>query len=510
MTPSSTAALTLLVAMAAGALANPSMASEHPADEQNLIDGSTKYHLSFDDEFNRFESSRWITADFWGMRNNAGDYQGQWFCDPDYLPKEGGKAAHNPFIFKNGILSIVAQPTPKGVYSGPDNQPYVSGQLTSAHRFTQRYGYFELRAKVPAGKGLWSRFWLLTDDGIWPGEYDIFEILGKDPLAVAQTTHFRDIQRKHAAYGKGYKGINPTDGQFHTYGFLWEKTGVTWYVDGVATLKQINRINVPMYVLIDLVVGKDPGNLWPGNPDASNTWPTAMELDYYRVYSNDPGIPSVTPDEGYSPSTLPNGFQVVTTSTTAPLPAGWKSGDIGTSDITGSTSWNSVNDEWMLKGAGFGEQGQFAGTTLIGDGTIDATVTAASIINSNNIRAGVTCREGWKDNDKEVSLLYAIDYNDPKISHTIVFSSRINGKTVELAKEKNVDAPATLRLVKTGNEFSAFYSTDLGRTWIPVGNRQTIEMPETNQAGILVRGNQGNYRRLSRAMFEYVSVTAPH
>jgi beta-glucanase (GH16 family) len=497
-----------VVAQATETAASPNVSA--PADPRLTGSTGTSYHLTFDDEFNAYNQARWQTADFWGMRNNGGDFQGQWFADPELAPKDSGQQPYNPFSARDGVLRISAQPTPKGIYSGPGNHPYVSGQLTSAHKFTQRYGYFELRAKLPPGKGLWSRFWLLTDDGIWPGEYDIFEILGRDPGEIHQTTHFRDVQRAHAAYGTSYKGINPTDGQFHTYGFLWEKTGVTWFVDGVATLQQINRIDVPMYVLIDLVVGNDPGNLWPGNPDATNQWPAVMELDYYRVYSNDPSLPTVVPDAGYTPSVLPYGFTVETTSPDSSLPPGWTAGDIGKPELKGSSTWNRDHGEWLLKGAGYGKQGQFASISHTGDGMITATATSVSIINSNDLQAGIAFRDGRAPNAPEVSLAYVVSYNSPKISHSIVFQSRTSGASKELGRATNTDAPATLRLTREGNTFSGSYSADGGRTWIPVGTPQVVEIPETVEVGLIVGGNQNNYLRLSRAYFQAVSVEAIH
>ena len=498
--------LLIVTCLTAHVVAMAAETTEPAKDSKAAQAGGTTYHLTFDDEFNAYNPERWQTSDFWGMRNNSGDYQAQWFADPAFAPKDEGKQPYMPFSARDGVLSITAQPTPNEIYNGPGKHPYVSGQLTSAHKFTQRYGYFELRAKLPPGKGLWSRFWLLTDDGIWPGEYDIFEVLGSHPGETHQTTHFRDIQRPHAAYGSAYKGINPTDGQFHTYGFLWEESGVTWFVDGVATLKQINRIFVPMYVLIDLVVGKDPGNLWPGNPDASNQWPAVMELDYYRVYSNDPAIPSVVPDAGYTPSVLPYGFTVETAPVSGTLPPDWKTGDIGKPELKGSGTWNSARGEWLLKGAGYGKQGHFASTTLAGDGMITATATAVSIINSNDLTAGIAFRDGRSLNAAEVSLVYAVTYNSPKISHSIVLQSRSGGTLNELAKVTKTDAPITLRLQREGNTFTGSYSPDGGRTWIPVGTPQIVEIPESVEAGLLVGGNQNNYLRLSRAYFRDVRV----
>ena len=476
------------------------------------------YHLTFDDEFDGFNSFHWQTADFSGMRNNGGDYQAQWFADPAYVPAGSTQKPYNAFNFTNGVLSIRAQPTPYNTYSGATAsfraQPYVSGQLTTAHKFTQRYGYYELRAKLPPGKGLWSRFWLLTDDGNWPGEYDVFEVLGKEnPVKIHQTTHYRDASTRHGMDGFTYAGIVPTDGKFHIYGFLWEPKTVTWYVDGVATLKQINRISIPMYVLLDLAVGNDPDNAWPGNPDNSTHWPANMEMDYFRIYSNDPSLPSVNPDAGYKPSVLPEGNMVETAPTTAKLPAGWISGDIGSPDVKGSSTWNMITSEWMVKGtgygiSGYGDQCQFAGVPLSGDGSVTATVLDATVINTDDVKSGVMIRESTGRSAREISLLHSTFGNNQTLTTSLVFQSRsdANGTTVKLATVANIKAPVTVRLIRSGNTFTGEYSINGGRTWTAVGTPQTIPMAGTLQAGLAVGGNQSNYHRLARANFINVSV----
>lgn len=38
--------------------------------------------------------------------------------------------------------------------------------------------------------------------------------------------------------------------------------------------------DVPMYLLLILAVG----GTWPGSPDLSTQFPSAMEIDYVRVY----------------------------------------------------------------------------------------------------------------------------------------------------------------------------------------------------------------------------------
>ena len=281
-----------------------------------------------------------------------------------------------------------------------------------------------------------------------------------------------------------------------------------------ATLKQINRISIPMYVLLDLAVGNDPDNAWPGNPDSSTHWPANMEMDYFRVYSNDPSLPGVNPDAGYKPSVLPEGNTVETTPTTAKLPAGWISGDIGSPDVKGSSTWNPITGEWMVKGtgygiSGYGDQCQFAGAPLSGDGSVTATVQDAAAINTDDVKSGVMIRESTGQSAREISLLHSTFGNNQTLTTSLVFQSRsdANGTTVKLATVANIKAPVTVRLIRSGNTFTGEYSINGGRTWTAVGIPQTIPMAVTVQAGLAVGGNQSNYHRLAHANFINVTVS---
>lgn len=485
-----------------------------------------KYKLTFNDEFNgELNHDRWQSTDFFGIRNNSGDYQAQWFCDPRSAPN--GFKAFNPFIPSgNGSLIIQADRTPEGFYS--QGLPYVSGMISTAHKYTQRYGYFELRAKLPIGSGLWSRFWLLTDNGAWPGEYDIFEVLGRDKspdpknyftYQVRQTTHYWDRLSVHGIDGSSYRGINPFDGEFHTYGFLWTPESVTWYVDGVATLKQVNRINIPMYMILDLAVGTDSN--WPGKVDDTTPFPAKMDMDYLRVYSNDPALPGIVPESGYVPSSLLPAEVVLDQEPSAPpRPEGWTAGDVGKPDASGSSTWNPISGEWMLKGAGntisTSGQCQFARTELPGDGAIIASVCNVTEVAANDVRAGVTIRANANPGSAEVSLLYnaSIPWPSMEYTTTLTLQSRdTNGgrmvqETVDVltvATASNI-SPLTLSLVRTGDSISAKYSTNGGLTWIPVGAPRTVSMSGTLLAGIALGGNQNSYLKPARANFENVLV----
>ena len=102
--------------------------------------------------------------------------------------------------------------------------------ITTLHSFSQRYGYFEMRAKLPRGKGIWPAFWLLPQDLSWPPEIDIMESIG-DPNTVYVTAH--STTKKAEGIKVGVKG----DG-FHTFAVAWDPKLIVWYVDGAEVGRQ--------------------------------------------------------------------------------------------------------------------------------------------------------------------------------------------------------------------------------------------------------------------------------
>lgn len=212
---------------------------------------------------------------------------------------------------ENGSLVIKAI---KEDYTGPDfvARSYTSARLKTQNKFTQTYGRFEARIKVPYGQGIWPAFWMLGSDinqvG-WPrcGEIDIMENIGKEPSTVHGTIH-----------GPGYSGgsgigaaYSLTNNQrfaddYHIYAVEWEPKAMRWYVDGnlfkTITTKDLPAgtewvFNHPFFMLLNLAVG---GN-WPGYPDNTTVFPQVMLVDYVRVYQ--PKIAS-TSAASYTGSTV--------------------------------------------------------------------------------------------------------------------------------------------------------------------------------------------------------------
>ena len=66
------------------------------------------------------------------------------------------------------MLSITARRTPEDLREVLFHNEYISGMLTTQNSFAQKYGYFEIRSKIPVGVAVWPAFWMLADDGGWP------------------------------------------------------------------------------------------------------------------------------------------------------------------------------------------------------------------------------------------------------------------------------------------------------------------------------------------------------
>ena len=182
-------------------------------------------------------------------------------------------------------------------YSGADavSRDYTSARLKTEGKFSQKYGRFEARIKIPEGQGIWPAFWMLGADigqvG-WPkcGEIDIMENIGKEPAVAHGTIH-----------GPGYSGDNgigspfsPPDharfaDDFHIYAVEWQPTAIRFYVDdhlyATRTPAEIPKgttwvYNHPFFMLLNVAVGGG----WPGPPDSTTPFPQTMLVDYVRVY----------------------------------------------------------------------------------------------------------------------------------------------------------------------------------------------------------------------------------
>ncbi len=201
---------------------------------------------------------------------------------------------------ENGELVI----TPIETIAEDGSKSYTSGRINTQNKETYTYGVFEVRAKVPAGKGYLPAFWLMANDenvyGQWPrcGEIDCMEVMGQDTKKVYGTIHYGNPHSE----SQGTKVL--TSGSFadeyHTFTTEWEPGKITWYVDGikyheesdwystnegVGTLSYPAPFDQPFYIILNLAVGGS----WVGYPDADTKFGEDAQycVDYVRVYQKD-------------------------------------------------------------------------------------------------------------------------------------------------------------------------------------------------------------------------------
>ncbi len=208
-------------------------------------------------------------------------------------------SSRNAALDGDGNLVITARrENPAGYQCWYGDCRYTSARLNTAGKFTQRYGRFEARIKIPRGQGMWPAFWMLGDNigsvG-WPasGEIDIVENIGREPNVVHGSLHGSGYSGGASLSGK-YDLGRPVADDFHVFTVDWAPDEIAFSVDGheyerrtpADTRGKDWAFDRPFFLILNLAVG---GN-WPGSPDSRTPFPQQMVVDYVHVFAK-PGNP---------------------------------------------------------------------------------------------------------------------------------------------------------------------------------------------------------------------------
>jgi len=298
-------------------------ATSLPANQASPGIDPASLKMTFDDEFDSLSSSpdgssgTWTTVYPFGgeaARTLPANHEAEYYSDPS--------VGENPFSVSGGVLTVSATPAVPG--SNPYGLPYDSGVISTHDSFAQQYGYFEMRAQLPAGAGLWPAFWMIPKNDSYSSELDVLEQLGNDTKTIYQTAH--DWAGGDAATGQKISSVPDASAGFHTYGVDWEPDTTTFYEDGKPTgsVATPASMRTPMIMMANLAVGG--AGSWPGAPDGSTKFPAQMQVDYIRAYAtaNTVGVSgrAALANGGTAPSPAPATPQPATTvPTSASLPA---------------------------------------------------------------------------------------------------------------------------------------------------------------------------------------------
>lgn len=262
----------LLLAAPAGAAA----AGVRPTRLPTRLDGPPKgYELRFSDEFD----APTIDETVWNFE------QGPW----PYNKELETYARENAWI-EDGALVIEAREESR------DNRAFTSARLTTMGKRDYLYGYWEVRASLPTGRGTWSAIWLLPTDLVYggylrSGEIDIAERVGCDAKRVHATVHTFE---NNAVNGRAFTAsarLSRRDDGYHIYGLLWTEDCLTICFDGAQVLRcqrPQNRtpdnwpFDVPFHLILNLAVGGTWGGMKGIDRDA---FPQRMLVDYVRYYA---------------------------------------------------------------------------------------------------------------------------------------------------------------------------------------------------------------------------------
>jgi beta-glucanase (GH16 family) len=228
------------------------------------------YDTGFVEQYGRFDGYPYDVK-----RRQAAAHEQQLYVDDKFRGAE-----LNPFSVYDSVLSITASRTPEDKYNLLWGYPIVSGLLSAHQLYAQAYGYYEMSAKVPAGKGLLPAFWMLPLDRSATSEIDIMEAPGHQPGQLSHTLHWASYAQASTCPKQSAPSFS---NGFHTYGLLWRPDRIVFYYDGVPVSQMATPANMdkPFYMMANLAVGGD----WQGFVTPSDTVAAQMDIDYIAAYT---------------------------------------------------------------------------------------------------------------------------------------------------------------------------------------------------------------------------------
>ncbi|MGH7989638.1 MAG: LamG-like jellyroll fold domain-containing protein, partial [Limisphaerales bacterium] len=184
------------------------------------------------------------------------------------------------------------------------------------------------------------------------------------------------------------------------------------------------------------------------------------------------------------------------------IPSPWLSQDVGSVATSGGDSFSKNTFTLVGSGIDIGNTSDafhYVYQSASGNCIISARVVTEELAYPS-AKAGVMIRNSLDPSDMEASVVATPD-------NGILFQSRsAYGIATSSTAITNLGAPCWVQLVRSGNTFTASYSTD-GETWTTIGTPTTISMGINVFIGLAITSqSNGN---VSSAMMDNVSTTAP-
>lgn len=191
-------------------------------------------------------------------------------------------------IVKDGKMTITAH------NQEMEGKKYTSARMITKNKGDWKYGRFEIRAKVPPGKGTWPAIWMLPTDwkyGAWPasGEIDIMEYVGYEPDTIYGSAHTKAYNHSIGTQKTSGLFVKDPHLNYYVYALEWDEKEYRIFVDDQHFFTFKNEgsgshtypFDQRFHLLINLAIG---GN-WGGKKGVdSSLFPHRFSIDYVRVY----------------------------------------------------------------------------------------------------------------------------------------------------------------------------------------------------------------------------------
>jgi beta-glucanase (GH16 family) len=267
--------ITLSIGMVFLTLAGCKKNDDNPAGSD---DGTTKdgWKLVWSDEFKNNglpDSTKWTYQVGGGGWGNS---ELQYYTN---------RRIENTFV-TDDVLVIEAK---KESYQGSD---YTSARLNT--KASWKYGKFEIKARLPQGKGTWPAIWMMPANsvyGSWPasGEIDIMEHVGYDPNVIHASIHCDTYNHTKGTQKTSTVTMPDVFNSYHVYALEWNADSMFASIDGARYFTFKNEkagwqkwpFDQEFYIILNIAVGGSWGGVQGVDP---NIWPQQMRIDYVKVY----------------------------------------------------------------------------------------------------------------------------------------------------------------------------------------------------------------------------------
>ena len=210
----------------------------------------------------------------------------------------------------NGLLRLRVLPSGR-----PDKVAMLPRGLVTRDRMSFRYGYLEMRARIPFRHGSWPSFWLQSHPksakADWMSEIDVLESFASTNAVVSNLHKWRGKDHVMLPGGEGslkrayiFADAAHLNDEFHVYAMEWTPEAISFFVDGTRymtvpideahdfapkPLSGMAGFHDPHYVIFNNEIFT-PGHGWCPEDKRllpSDPLPIDYEIDWVRLWQKE-------------------------------------------------------------------------------------------------------------------------------------------------------------------------------------------------------------------------------